>query len=63
LQNGKIEYINEELTSSVHKSRELINENSPTSISLLEEEKRHELMLIIYLRSRKKHLKKTCMTL
>jgi hypothetical protein len=63
LQNGKIGYVNEELTSSVQKSRELVKDNYPTSISLLEEEKRQELMLIIYLRSRKKHLKKTGMTL
>jgi hypothetical protein len=38
-------------------------DNFATSISLLEEEKREELMLILYLRSRKKHLKKTGMTL
>jgi hypothetical protein len=63
LKNGKIRYVNEELTSSVQKSRELLEENFPTLISSLEEGKRLELMLIIYLRSRKKHLRKTCMIL
>jgi hypothetical protein len=63
LQNGKISYVNEEINSSIQESRELVKENYPTSISLLKEEKRQELMLIIYLRSRKKHLKKICMNL
>jgi hypothetical protein len=63
IQNGKIEYDNEELTSSVPKSRELVRDNFPTLISLLEEEQRQELMLILYPRSRKKHQRKTCMTL
>jgi hypothetical protein len=57
LKNGKIGYDNEELSSSVQKSRELLREKFPTLIS------REELMLILYLKSRKKHLKKTGMTL
>jgi hypothetical protein len=63
LQNGKIRYDNKELTSSVHKSRELVKENYPTSISLLEEEQRPGLMLTLYLISKKHHLKKIGMTL
>jgi hypothetical protein len=63
LQNGNIGYKNKELTSSVQKSRELLKENFPTSTSLLEEEQRKELMLMLYLISRKKHLKKTGMAL
>jgi hypothetical protein len=63
LKNGKIRYINEELTSSVHKSRDLLKDNCPISISLLKEEQRHDLMLTLYLRSKKWHLKKTFMTL
>jgi hypothetical protein len=63
LQNGKIEYDNEELTSSVHKSRELLRDNFPTLILLLKEEKRQGLMLILHLRSRMEHLKKIGMTL
>jgi hypothetical protein len=53
LKNGKIGYVNEELTSSVQKSRELVEDNFPTLILSLEERKRLEMMLIIYLRSRK----------
>jgi hypothetical protein len=63
LQNGRIEYEKEELTSSVQKSRGLSRDNFPTLILLLEEEQRHEPMMIIYLRSRKKHLRKIGMAL
>ena len=63
MQNGKIGYDNEELTSLVQKSRELLEDNFPTLISSLEDVKRLELMLIIYLGDIKQHLRKTCMIL
>jgi hypothetical protein len=62
LQSGKIEYNKEELTLSVQRSRGFIKDNFPTLISLLEEERRQEMMLILYLRSRKHQLREIGMT-
>jgi hypothetical protein len=53
LKSGKIGCGKEELTSSVQRSRGSLRDNGPTLIYLLEEEKRQEMMLILYLRFRK----------